>query len=138
MKPIGKVDLGVLEIINFKTMGLDISINRINRKEIGYFRKVNFLVAFFEKKGMDVNNQIPILFDKETAEELLNLCNQVLKDHSKAEELLPTMDGFFFGNTEYDKYYFNDVRVVKRWIENTLLPEFNNLDNDQIEFSIWY
>ena len=32
-----------------------------------------------------------------------------MQDHYKAEELLPTCDGFFFGGTEYDKYYFNDI-----------------------------
>jgi hypothetical protein len=34
-------------------MGLDLYFHRVKRKEIGYFRKVNFLVAFFEKRGYD-------------------------------------------------------------------------------------
>jgi hypothetical protein len=42
--------------------------------------------------------------------ELLGLVQQVLADHSKAAELLPTESGFFFGGTEYDEDYFDDLR----------------------------
>ena len=42
-------------------------------------------------------------------EKLRNVCAEVMQDHSKAEQLLPTCEGFFFGGTEYDKYYFNDI-----------------------------
>lgn len=124
-------------------MGLDICIDRVKHSEIGYFRKVNFLVKFFEKKGFNIRTQEPITVKEEDAEELLDLCNQVLEDHSKAEELLPTMNGFFFGSTDYNEYYFENVKSVKEWIENTLLPEFNTLKDEDgtfetIEFYTWY
>ena len=120
-------------------MGLDIFVDKVKYKRLGYFRKVNFLVGFFESKGFDVEHQTPFCFDREVAKELLDLCNQVLKDHNKAEELLPTMSGFFFGSTDYNEYYFEDVEEVKNWIEETLLPEFDNLEDDEyIEFSTWY
>lgn len=49
------------------------------------------------------------------------------------------MEGFFFGSTEYDEYYFDDVEDVKNYIEQTLIPEFDNLDSDEeIYFSTWY
>ena len=54
-------------------MGLDIYLIKNKRSEIGYFRKVNFLVKFFEKKGFDVSNQTPLVIKKEDAEELLCL-----------------------------------------------------------------
>ena len=41
-------------------MGLDIFITKKKRTNIGYFRKVNFLVKFFEDKGFDVKNQTPL------------------------------------------------------------------------------
>jgi len=120
-------------------MGLDIFINKVKTKRLGYFRKVNFLVKYFQDLGFDVQNQTPFTFDKEIARDLLNRCKQVLKDHSKAEELLPTMDGFFFGSTEYDGYYFDNVKLVKEYIQRRLLPEFDNLDKDEeIEFATWY
>lgn len=33
-------------------MGLDIYLTKRKRSEIGYFRKVNFLVKFFEERGI--------------------------------------------------------------------------------------
>ena len=53
-------------------MGLDIFLTKKKRSEIGYFRKVNFLVKFFEKKGFDVSNQTPLAIKREDAEELLS------------------------------------------------------------------
>lgn len=120
-------------------MGLDLYFYRTKTEEIGYFRKVNFLVHFFESLGYEVDNCIPITITEEDIEELLKRCDEVLKDHSKAEELLPITDGFFFGNTTYDELYFKDVEFVKDYVENNLLPQFENLSSDEkIEFKIWY
>lgn len=120
-------------------MGLDIYLTKKKRSEIGYFRKVNFLVKFFEDKGFDVENQTPFEISKEQAKELLERCKEVLKDNSKGQELLPTMDGFFFGSTDYDEYYYEDVKEVKNYIEKTLLPEFDALkDDESIYFETWY
>lgn len=120
-------------------MGLDIYFIKKKRSEIGYFRKVNFLVRFFEEKGMNVEDQIPFTINKGMAEELLSRCKEVLANHSKAEELLPTMNGFFFGSTDYDEYYFSDVEEVRDYIEDTLLPNIKTLQDDEyIDFEIWY
>ena len=120
-------------------MGLDIYFEKRKNKEIGYFRKVNFLVAFFEGKGMNVNYQHDIEIRKEDAEELLSKCEEVLKDPSKGPELLPTKGGFFFGNTEYDDYYCINVQQVRNFVKEELLPEFDKLEDDEyIVFSISY
>lgn len=120
-------------------MGLDISFYKNKKKEVGYFRKVNFLVKFFEEKGFDTPNQTPLKISIDDARDLLNRCNQVLEDHSKAKELLPTCDGFFFGSTDYDKYYFYDVKKVREYVEEELIPYFKTLDdNEYITFETWY
>ena len=120
-------------------MGLDIWFMKKTSKEVGYFRKVNFLVKYFEELGFDVENQIPFQISKGDVIDLLNRCNDVLNDNSKAEELLPTMSGFFFGDTVYDEYYFDDVKDVKNFIEETLLPEFDSLNGEEsIYFETWY
>lgn len=120
-------------------MGLDIYFNKKKTKNIGYFRKVNFLVKFFGDKGFDVENQVPFKFYIEDAQELLDRCNKVLKNHKLAEELLPTVDGFFFGNTDYDEYYFDNVKTVRDYVKDELIPAFNELDNDEgIYFETWY
>ena len=102
-------------------MGLDIFFSKSST--IGYFRKVNFLVKYFENLGFDVEHQLPFTITKENAEILLSRCNQVLEDNSKAPELLPTMEGFFFGSTDYDEYYVNDIKdtidIVTKVLETT-------------------
>lgn len=119
-------------------MGLDIFIDKVKYRRLGYFRKVNFLVKFFTDKGFDVEHQTPFTIYKQSIEELKSLCEEVLKDNSKASELLPTMSGFFFGSTKYDDYYFKDVEKVKNWCDE-ILPEFDSLkDNEYIQFSTWY
>ncbi len=40
---------------------------------------------------------------------------KVLKDATVARELLPTRGGFFFGSTEYDEDYLNDVVRTHDW-----------------------
>lgn len=120
-------------------MGLDIFLTKKKRSEIGYFRKVNFLVKFFEKKGFDVSNQTPLAIKREDAEELLSKCEKVLWDHSKGPELLPTMSGFFFGSTDYDDYYYEDVEAVRDYVKDKLLPEFDTLkEGEDIYFETWY
>ena len=59
-------------------MGLDVFFTKIKSEQIGYFRKVNFLVKYFEDLGFDVANQIPFRISKEDTEVLLSRCNQVL------------------------------------------------------------
>lgn len=124
-------------------MGLDIYFH-LNKKgqeetsEIGYFRKVNFLVSFFEDYG-EVENLKPLKIEKSWVKDLINCCDEVLKDNSKADELLPTATGFFFGSTEYDERYFYYVEKVKNFCENFLIEEFENLEDDEyITFEIWY
>ena len=72
-----------------------------------YFRKVNFIFKFFEKNMVD---EYFSFVEKSDVEELIRRCEEVLADHSKAQELLPTQSGFFFGSTEYDEWYFDDVK----------------------------
>ena len=49
------------------------------------------------------------------------------------------MSGFFFGSTEYNEYYFEDVKEVRDYIKNTLLPKFKELgQEEEIFFETWY
>lgn len=119
-------------------MGLDINFTKHKVTNLDYFRKVNFLVRFFEEKGMDVDNQHPYRIEREDLEDLLDRTNQILENHELAEELLPTMEGFFFGSTDYDEYYFEDIQNVNNSVK-ILLEEYDKLEHDEyITFDIWY
>ena len=57
-------------------------------------------------------NRVPILED-----------GKYIKDPSVAMELLPTGSGFFFGSTDYDEYYVDDIKetidIITRVLETT-------------------
>jgi hypothetical protein len=42
------------------------------------------------------------------------------RDNDFAEEMLPTTSGFFFGNTDVDEYYYNDVLYTALTLEQLL------------------
>lgn len=89
-----------------------------------YFRKVNLLYAFFAEKLTDEQ----CIVTKREVETIISNCEKVLADHSLAETLLPTQGGFFFGSTDYNEWYFNDVEEVlnsfteylKDWTDDTI------------------
>lgn len=47
----------------------------------------------------------------------------VFTDTSLAEELLPTQSGFFFGGTEYDDWYYQDIVETIKTFEELLAEE---------------
>ena len=120
-------------------MGLDIFFKKKKVKEIGYFRKVNFLVKYFEDNcGLDTANQTPLRIHINDIMDLKDRCSEVINNPHKAEELLPTMDGFYFGSSDYDENYLEDVQRVYDYC-TYLLSEFDALQEDEsIWFEIWY
>lgn len=48
---------------------------------------------------------------------------QVIAQPGIASEILPTTAGFFFGSTDYDQYYLDDLRDTIRQIEPLLKEE---------------
>lgn len=79
--------------------------------EVGYWRKANQIHKWFvDNVQRGVDNCADYYLDKDTLRELKNLCEEVLKHPENAEELLPCESGFFFGSTEYDEWYFNDIQ----------------------------
>lgn len=53
-------------------------------------------------------------------EELRELCIDVLLDHELANTLLPTTNGFFFGNDEYDEHYFEQLENTKEQLDKII------------------
>lgn len=78
-----------------------------------YFRKVNFLYKFFEDRGKMIDKWFAFV-DKDDVDDLIDRCERVIaaKDQLTeiGPELLPTQEGFFFGSTDYDKWYLDDVK----------------------------
>jgi hypothetical protein len=78
--------------------------------DIAYWRKANAIHGWFVKNVMDEVDEggwHEVTKGKITA--LRDVCKVVSEDWSKGPELLPTIDGFFFGHRLYDSSYRDDV-----------------------------
>jgi hypothetical protein len=105
-------------------------------EEIGYWRKSNQIHNWFVQNVQNGTDDCGSYFvGKEQLEELLELCKQVLANHKLAEELLPAQGGFFFGSTDYDEYYYDDLTHTVQIIES-LLSEQN--ERGYINGDIYY
>jgi hypothetical protein len=97
---------------------------------VAYWRKANAIHKWFiDNRADGVDECQPIWVNSDYLGELLELCNEVLADHDKADELLPTESGFFFGGTEYDDWYFQDLEYTQRRLTE-LIPLMKKSDND--------
>lgn len=81
-----------------------------------YFRKFNFIYEYFFDRLKDEECEVY----KSDVASIIERCDKILENHSLAPSLLPTRSGFFFGSTEYDKYYFDDVEHCKTVMSNLL------------------
>jgi hypothetical protein len=62
--------------------------------------------------------------ERDQLRELRDRCQRVLDDHALAEDLLPAQSGFFFGGTDYNEYYFQDLEHTIKIIDKCLaLPQ---------------
>lgn len=87
--------------------------------DVGYWRKANAIHDWFVKNVQGGEDQCrPHYVDREQLIELRELCQQVLDNHRLAPELLPTTSGFFFGSTEYDDYYYQDLELTVKIIDS--------------------
>lgn len=61
---------------------------------------------------------------------------KVIEDYSVAEELLPTTSGFFFGGTDYNEWYVEDIKKTIEIVEKVL--ETTDFDKEMIYYcSSW-
>lgn len=89
--------------------------------EVCYWRKANAIHGWFVdnvQSGEDDCKKYHV--DRDQLEELRDLCNKVLADRTLAPDLLPSRSGFFFGNTDYDDSYFDDLEHTVASLDNAL------------------
>lgn len=122
-------------------MGLDMFVYKKNRKnnkieEILYWRKANQIHAWFVDTFMNGQDNCQIVYISwGVLQDLKDICKQVLEDRSRAEELLPTREGSFFGSTEYNEYYFQDLEDTVKKIEAISLEDISDCD---IFYNAWW
>ena len=97
----------------------------INHEDMDY-RKVNCLYAYFNDRLEDEQ----CLVTKADVEDIIDRAKNVLLAHDEetSAQLLPTQSGFFFGSTEYDEYYYDDIadvykqftKYLEDWTDDTI------------------
>lgn len=128
-------------------MGLDISFYSVKRNEVGYFRKVNFIMTYFDIT--DDENEVDVEITQEKfAEFVADLkCELLQFDSRKSQypdsvEIQPINPKFytrkviFGGSTLYDEFYWGDMQSAYDW-SNQLLKDFD-WDGHKLVLNCWW
>ena len=92
--------------------------------KVGQWRKANAIHKWFVDNCQDGHDDCRLAYvDRDKLTGLLGLCKQVIADPSKAQKLLPAVDGFFFGSTDYDEWYFSGIKETVGMLEKCLATD---------------
>ena len=102
---------------------------------IGYWRKFNALHAWFVNNIQSGEDDCGTYI---VTERHLQLLDMELKSITKenAGEILPTQEGFFFGGTEYDDDYFDEIEDLKALVRY-VLTQVNHRERTLVYRSSW-
>ena len=108
----------IQEKINVQRRVKEVSI------EAMYWRKANQIHSWFVDNVQDgIDECKPHYVTREELEKLLKDCRAAL--YHKDSRILPPQEGFFFGSTEVNDDYWNDIGYTAMEIE-TLLAELDD------------
>jgi hypothetical protein len=126
----------VLETLDLKGCTNDHSPSITVDITVAYWRKANAIHNWFVQNAQDgVDNCEKHYIDREKLQDLLVTCQKVLKFRGKKDEkekvlkTLPPQNGFFFGSTDIDEDYWEDVKNTVSQLKNIFNNEkFKNFD----------
>lgn len=121
---------------NFK-----ITKKRIIKKTlICQWRKANHIHNYFDKiisesyELDEIENLQHYEISKEDILKFIDTCKKVVSNRNLAKELMPTQEGFFFGSTDYDKWYYDTLIETVNELENVLKEN----EFDYFEYHAWW
>ena len=86
-----------------------------------YWRKANAIHKWFVENVQDgEDNCREYWVDSAQLEQLLKACQLALENKDNPRKVLPTEDGFFFGSTEYDEWYWSEIEETIKGLEKVL------------------
>lgn len=97
---------------------------------VAYWRKANAIHKWFVDNVQDgVDECQETWVSREQLQQLLDICKEIIETPKKANTLMPTQSGFFFGSTDYDDWYMQDVTFTAERLEKILAdPAFTKAD----------
>lgn len=116
-----KVEVG----ITLKGESIPINPKRLTwiYEEMGYWRKANAIHGWFvENYAQGEDNCQEIHVSTNGLKRLLEICRNLLGSRSEemAMKELPPCEGFFFGGTGIDEYYWQTIEETEAILEETL------------------
>ena len=89
--------------------------------KVAYWRKQNAIHNWFVQECQNGEDECQAVYvGREKLEKLRDLCREVLANPTLASDLLPTSNGFFFGSTDYDKWYWEGLTHTADTIDKLL------------------
>ena len=129
--------------ISRRGVELPIKFERISHisEEVMYWRKANAIHQWFVdnvQDGID-NCQVSYVPFKKL-EELLEIVTNLLvsKSPELAEKLLPPQAGFFFGGTEIDNWYWEDLQLTREGLTKIIEEEKTNQEKYKVYGDYYY
>jgi hypothetical protein len=114
------------ETISMTKGGSEVDTSKIKYivEEVGYWRKANAIHRWFVENVQNGNDDCrEYAVTIKELESLRRDCENVLCDSALREQLLPAQSGFFFGSTDYDEYYEQDLQNTIDIISEILSSE---------------
>ena len=100
---------------------------------VGYWRKANAIHNYIVETHADgVDECQEIGLSRDNLHTLREMCKLAVDGYEQndstvfAEEHLPTRSGFFFGSTDFDEWYFQDLKSTIAIIDRCLADESND------------
>lgn len=131
----GSVDVS----INGKQLPIDIKKLKYIEEDVGYWRKANQIHRWFVVNVQDgVDDCRPYEVEIEQLRDLLILCKdvdsriilvkaedgtEVIENTSEIASLLPRSDGFFFGSTDYGRWYADQIKSTIEILEKVIVED---------------
>jgi hypothetical protein len=103
---------------------------------VAYWRKANAIHEWFVREAQDGNDDCQKHFvSVQSLKELVATCEDLLakRDPEEAADVLPTADGFFFGSTDYDDWYWDCLEETV----TQLKPLVEWFDSDEGNVLVW-
>jgi hypothetical protein len=97
--------------------------------EAMYWRKANAIHKWFVDKvqeGVDDCSEFEVSLEQ--LEELLAVIDEVLENPERAGELLPPQEGFFFGGTDLDEWYWQDLKRTQSELQELFTRDWRSWD----------
>ena len=87
--------------------------------EVAYWRKANYIHKWFVDNVQEgIDNCGEYWVSNEKMQELYDTCVRALE--TKDATILSPTDGFFFGSTDIDQWYWDDIESTKEKIKSLL------------------